>query len=125
MHCTPVSSVLSSSLVRLAQLLISVLLMFVSGLPLQEVPTAKKRYEKSLNWDAYREYLRRTSIIYPIPPIVYAPMPTFLKRTLFLEFPMYVFTPMEDGSDVRNDEVASPRGSGTGLTVKGDSQDEE
>src|ERR1700737_4542883 len=109
MHCTPVSSVLSSSLVRLAQLLISVLLMFVSGLPLQEVPTAKKRYEKSLNWDAYREYLRCTSIIYPIPPTVYAHMPTFLKRTLFLEFPMYVFIPMEDGGDERIGEVVIQR----------------
>jgi hypothetical protein len=91
--------------------------MFVSGLPLQEVPNAKKRYEKSQNWEAYREYLRRTSIIYPLPPAVYAPMPTFLKRTVFLEFPMYVFDPSaEDGRTGSEGVNDTPRGSESRLT---------
>jgi len=72
---------------------LTVLLMFVSGLPLQERPGAKKRYESGTNWDAYARYLHRTSILIPFPPPLYAPMPTLLKRTLFLELPMYVFDP--------------------------------
>ncbi|KAL9062749.1 MAG: hypothetical protein Q9157_008664 [Trypethelium eluteriae] len=72
---------------------LTVLLMFVSGLPLQERPGAKKRYEKGLNWEGYSDYLNRTSILIPFPPQLYARMPVILKRTIFLEFPMYVFDP--------------------------------
>jgi hypothetical protein len=72
-----------------------VLLLFLSGLPLQEVPNAKKRYQKLQNWEEYNGYLRRTSILFPIPPSIYAPIPTFFKRTVLLEFPMYVFQPSE------------------------------
>jgi len=72
---------------------LTILLMFISGLPLQERPGAKKRYENGTRWDTYAEYLRRTSILIPFPPQLYAPMPVFLKRTLFCEFPMYVFDP--------------------------------
>lgn len=72
---------------------LTALLMFLSGLPLQERPGAKKRYEKGLKWPEYQEYLHRTSILLPFPPALYAKMPVFLKRTIFLEFPMYVFDP--------------------------------
>ncbi|KAI1798730.1 DUF1295-domain-containing protein [Daldinia bambusicola] len=72
---------------------LTILLLFVSGLPLSERPGAKKRYEKGLNWDAYRRYLNRTSILIPYPPQIYERLPIFVKRTVFLEFPMYVFDP--------------------------------
>lgn len=72
---------------------LTMLLMFVSGLTLQERPGAKKRYEKGNHWPEYAEYLHRTSILIPFPPQLYAKMPVFLKRTIFLEFPMYVFDP--------------------------------
>ncbi|GKT41723.1 uncharacterized protein ColSpa_01904 [Colletotrichum spaethianum] len=72
---------------------LTLLLMFVSGLTLQERPGAKKRYENGQNWEGYRRYLERTSILIPFPPQLYARMPTVLKRTVFLEFPMYVFDP--------------------------------
>ena len=72
---------------------LTILLMFVSGLPLQERPGAKKRYEQNLNWEGYSEYLNRTSILIPFPPQLYARMPVVLKRTVFLEFPPYVFDP--------------------------------
>ncbi|KAJ4287368.1 hypothetical protein N0V90_012767 [Kalmusia sp. IMI 367209] len=72
---------------------LTLLLMFVSGLPLQERPGAKKRYEKGIKWPEYERYLRRTSILIPCPPQIYEKMPTILKRTIFLEFPMYVFDP--------------------------------
>ena len=77
----------------LGPIFLMVLLLFVSGLTLQERPGAKKRYEKSDNWEAYARYLRRTSILIPFPPQVYERLPVILKRTLFLEFPIYVFDP--------------------------------
>ncbi|KAI5865711.1 DUF1295-domain-containing protein [Durotheca rogersii] len=76
------------------------LLLFVSGLPLSERPGARKRYEKGLNWDAYQRYLNRTSILIPFPPWIYERLPTFLKRTVFLEFSMYVFDPAKHSSGV-------------------------
>lgn len=72
---------------------LTILLLFVSGLTLQERPGAKKRYERGINWPAYERYLQRTSILIPFPPQIYARMPVLLKRILFLEFPMYVFDP--------------------------------
>lgn len=77
----------------LGPILLTLLLMFVSGLPLSERPKAKSRYEKNNNWEGYKRWLDRTSILIPFPPQLYARMPVFLKRTVFLEFPMYVFDP--------------------------------
>ena len=84
----------------LGPMLLTVLLMFVSGLPLSERPKAKSRYEKGNNWEGYSRWLHRTSILIPFPPQLYAKVPVFLKRTLFLEFPMYVFDPAKH-SDVK------------------------
>lgn len=67
--------------------------MFVSGLTLQERPGAKKRYEKGEGWPEYAAYLHRTSMLIPFPPQLYKQLPVILKRTLFLEFPIYVFDP--------------------------------
>ncbi|KAG9673117.1 oxidoreductase-like protein, partial [Aureobasidium melanogenum] len=72
---------------------LTTLLMFVSGLTLQERPGAKKRYEKGEGWNEYAAYLHQTSILIPFPPALYKRMPVILKRTLFLEFPIYVFDP--------------------------------
>ncbi|KAK0731326.1 hypothetical protein B0H67DRAFT_478874 [Lasiosphaeris hirsuta] len=73
--------------------LLTALLMFISGLTLSERPGAKKRYEKGSNWEGYSRYLQRTSILIPFPPQLYEHLPTFIKRTIFLEFPLYVFDP--------------------------------
>lgn len=72
---------------------LTILLMFVSGLTLQERPGAKKRYVKGINWPTYAKWLHETSILIPFPPQLYKRLPVFLKRTIFLEFPMYVFDP--------------------------------
>ncbi|KAI1328972.1 hypothetical protein F5Y16DRAFT_138983 [Xylariaceae sp. FL0255] len=72
---------------------LTILLLFVSGLPLSERSGAKKRYEKDMNWEGYSRYLNRTSILIPFPPQIYERLPTFIKRTILLEFPMYVFDP--------------------------------
>ena len=72
---------------------LTLLLMFVSGLTLQERPGAKKRYESGNHWESFKAYSERTSILIPFPPSLYVRMPTVLKRTVFLEFPIYVFDP--------------------------------
>lgn len=77
----------------LGPIFLTSLLLFLSGLPLQERPGAKKRYERGIQWLEYERYLRRTSILIPFPPQLYEKLPVILKRTVFLEFPMYVFDP--------------------------------
>ena len=91
----------------LAPFFLTALLMFLSGLPLQERPGAKKRYEKGIKWPEYERWLHRTSILIPFPPQLYERIPTFLKRTIFLEFPMYVFDPAKhaDQDEVRARET--------------------
>ena len=86
---------------------LTLLLMFVSGLTLQERPGAKKRYESGNHWDSFKRYIERTSILIPFPPQLYSHMPVVLKRTLFLEFPIYVFDPAKhaDGGKVREREA--------------------
>lgn len=85
------------------------LLMFLSGLPLQERPGAKKRWENDNNWEEYSRYLKRTSILIPLPPALYEKMPIFLKRTILLEFPMYVFDPAKH-SDMQKGQAAAEDG---------------
>lgn len=90
--------------------------MFVSGLPLQERPGAKKRYEKGLNYDAYMAYCNRTSILFFFPPSVYVRMPKFIKRTLFLEFPIYVFDPAKHSDGAKGQTGAEEGSAATGRT---------
>jgi len=92
-------------------LFLTLLLMFVSGLTLQERPAAKKRYEKGQGWPQYEKYLHDTSMLIPFPPQIYSRLPTWIKRTLFLEFPIYVFDPAKhaDQSLVREREAEDGR----------------
>ena len=85
---------------------LTILLMFVSGLNLQERPGAKKRYESGNNWEGYERYLRRTSILIPFPPRLYEPLPTIIKRTIFLEFPIYVFDPAKHSDQSKQNREA-------------------
>jgi len=88
---------------------LTILLMFVSGLTLQERPGARKRYEKDNHWDEYSRYLQRTSILIPFPPQIYSKLPTILKRTIFLEFPIYVFDPAKH-SDTAKGQASAEEG---------------
>lgn len=97
------------------------LLMFVSGLPLSERSGAKKRYEKGgETWANYQRYLERTSVLIPFPPQLYVHLPTFIKRTVFLEFPMYVFDPAKH-ADAGQGQAAAEEGNHQG----GDRQSRE
>ena len=89
---------------------LTILLMFVSGLPLQERPGAKKRYESGNHWESFSKYTKRTSILIPFPPQLYVRMPTILKRTIFLEFPLYVFDPAKHADQSKVQERQAEEG---------------
>jgi hypothetical protein len=93
----------------LGSFFLTILLMFVSGLTLQERPGAKKLYEKNNHWEDYARYLNRTSILIPFPPQIYEKLPTILKRTIFLEFPIYVFDPAKH-SDSSKGQIGAEEG---------------
>ncbi|ESK96396.1 hypothetical protein Moror_6904 [Moniliophthora roreri MCA 2997] len=85
-----------------------ILLMFGSGIPPAEKPQAKKfflmsngdnaREENASVWKNYLEYRRSTSILIPISPLIYRPLPKFIKQTIFLDFPFYAFDESKDGA---------------------------
>ena len=81
----------------LGAIFLTVLLMFVSGLTLQERPGAKKKYEADgpdgPKWKGYEAWLERTSILIPLPPALYKGLPTVVKRTVLLEWGIYRFDP--------------------------------
>lgn len=101
---------------------LTILLMFVSGLTLQERPGAKKRWEKDNNWEEYSRYLRRTSILLPLPPQLYEKLPVIIKRTILLEFPIYVFDPAKH-SDMQKGQAAAEEGSKKDNKKKSDHGD--
>ena len=98
-------------------------LMFLSGLPTAEKPAAKKQFlmshspentpssesfstpeAKNDSWAKYKDYLARTSILIPIPPQLYKPLPEFIKRSVLLDFPMYRFDEQKDGKEALEEE---------------------
>ncbi|KAJ7132051.1 DUF1295-domain-containing protein [Mycena epipterygia] len=84
-----------------------IVLMFGSGVPTSAKPQAKRFYLKSYGptareedsaiWEQYKTYLRRTSILIPIPPALYKNLPPIVKKTVLLDFPMYQFDELKDG----------------------------
>jgi len=76
-------------------------LLFFSGIPTAEKPQARRAY---LGGDAgareeYRAYLDETSILIPLPPALYRPLPKIVKRTILLDFPFYQFDESEAVGD--------------------------
>ena len=96
----------------LGWIFLTALLMFVSGLPLQERPGAKKRYEKGVGWPEYEKYLRETSILIPMPPAIWRNLPVIVKRTVGLEFPMYVFDPAKHADESKTQDAQAEEGRG-------------
>jgi hypothetical protein len=48
-------------------------------------------------WERYKYYLSSTSVLFPIPPVLYRPLPLLVKSTVLLDFPMYRRFETEDG----------------------------
>jgi hypothetical protein len=91
------------------------LLLFLSGIPTAEKPTQEKYYLMSHGvdggkqlepfgkyqheadpWKRIVSYRERTSILLPLPPALYKPLPKFVKMML-LDLPMYHFDENKDG----------------------------
>ncbi|XP_052181229.1 uncharacterized protein LOC127794287 isoform X2 [Diospyros lotus] len=72
-------------LVVLGPLFLTLLLLFVSGIPLLEA-SADKKFG---NVDGYRVYKSTTSPLIPLPPVVYGNLPSWFKKAFLLELPMY------------------------------------
>jgi protein-S-isoprenylcysteine O-methyltransferase Ste14 len=94
----------------------AVLLLFVSGVPLAEKPSQEKYYLMSYGvdggktlepygktqhepdpWKRMKGYRERTSLVIPLPPMLYKPLPQILKTALFLDLPMFNFDEDKDG----------------------------
>lgn len=82
------------------------LLLFGSGVPTAEKPAAQKFHKMSYPdgaaqdpapenaaWANYQAYRAQTSILLPLPPVVYRALPQWVKRTVLLDLPMYEWTP--------------------------------
>ncbi|PXF40846.1 hypothetical protein BWQ96_09436 [Gracilariopsis chorda] len=71
---------------------ITLLLLFVSGIPILE----KSWDEKYGRKDGYAEWKNMTSVLIPIPPSLYVGIPKSIKSTLLLDFKMYNPGPKPD-----------------------------
>ncbi|KAG9148448.1 hypothetical protein Leryth_016917 [Lithospermum erythrorhizon] len=72
-------------LVVLGPVFLTLLLLFVSGIPLLE-ESADKKYG---NVSAYRTYKQETSPLVPLPPQLYKKLPKWFQTTFLFEFPLY------------------------------------
>lgn len=88
--------------------------MFGSGVPTAEKPQAKKFYLMSYGvnakkehadaWRQYKAYLKTTSILIPLPSVLYGHLPSMIKTTLLLDFPIYHFDEEKDGIAAREED---------------------
>lgn len=96
---------------------LTLLLLFVSGLTLQERPGAKKKYEKDgpdgPSWTQHRNWLESTSILIPMPPVIWRALPTAVKRSVGFEWPLYVFEPSKHADTKAVDERRREEGRGS------------
>lgn len=90
-------------------LLTMALLLFLSGIPLAEKPSQKKYFLMSHGsdggqsltptksqpeedpWTRMKAYRERTSILLPLPPVVYKHLPRFIKSTVLFDVSVPVF----------------------------------
>jgi len=93
-------------------LLTMALLIFASGIPTAEKPTAKKYFLMSQKpeyadaWARYKAYLSRTSVLWPCSTTLYPKLPRWVKVAFFLELPMYRFDEQTDGRAALEEENA-------------------
>ncbi|CAE6395483.1 unnamed protein product [Rhizoctonia solani] len=89
-----------------------VLLIFGSGIPTAQKPTAKKFYLLSNGpnpthtnaWKNYQRYMKRTSVLIPLPPALYERIPQFIKTAFLLDLPIYQFHEETDGKKAFEEE---------------------
>ncbi|XP_027125118.1 uncharacterized protein [Coffea arabica] len=72
-------------LVIFGPIFLTLLLLFLSGIPLLE-DSADKKFGGVA---AYRHYKKTTSPLIPLPPALYGNLPIWIKATFLFEFPFY------------------------------------
>jgi len=82
-------------LVILGPIFLTLLLLFISGIPLLE-ESADKKFG---NVTGYGLYKRKTSPLIPLPPAVYGNLPSWFKTTFLFEFPFYSRSLPQEGSN--------------------------
>ncbi|XP_075660828.1 uncharacterized protein LOC142630689 isoform X1 [Castanea sativa] len=82
-------------LVILGPIFLTLLLLFISGIPLLE-ESADKKFG---NVTGYRLYKRKTSPLILLPPAVYGNLPSWFKTTFLFEFPFYSRSLPQEGSN--------------------------
>jgi steroid 5-alpha reductase family enzyme len=84
------------------------LLLFVSGLTLQERPGAAQKFgvdgPDGPTWLRHKAWLDHTSILLPMPPAVWRRLPIAVKRTVGAEWPLYVFDPAKHAKPTQRDD---------------------
>lgn len=104
---------------------ITLLLLFVSGVPILE-KSADARYAARAD---YREYKRRTSVLIPLPPSLYARLPTAVKTTLLLDMKLFNPGPPPQGADTpmappATEDSALVQNDGHAIAKSQDSQED-
>jgi hypothetical protein len=95
-------------------------LLFLSGMPTAEKPTAKKFFLMSHSqtsssadggstWQNYKTYLRETSALIPLPRTLYRPLPRAVKTWLLFDLPIYQFDEGKDGKEAVEEERRKQR----------------
>jgi len=90
------------------------LLVFGSGIPTAEKPTAQRYYlmthgpkaspDDAHIWPSYKAYLASTSILVPLPRGLYHSLPAWIKRFVLLDLPYFNFDERTDGPRVVEEE---------------------
>ncbi|CAM9735522.1 unnamed protein product [Sphacelaria rigidula] len=80
-------------------LFLTAILLFASGIPTVESSWDKKYGGSESYWD----YKERTSILIPMPPALFKPLPQFVKAWFLFEWPMY----QGDGVVTLTDETSA------------------
>lgn len=105
-----------------------ILLSFVSGIPTAEKPSQQKYYLMSYGvdggktlepfgksqretdpWRRMKGYRERTSLLLPLPPALYEPLPRFIKTFLLFDIPFFRFDEEKDGPKAIEEEKKKQR----------------
>ncbi len=95
-------------------------LLFLSGMPTAEKPTAKKFFLMSHSqssrsadggrtWQNYKTYLKETSPLIPLPRTVYRALLQAVKTWLLYDLPIYKFDEGKDGKEAVDEERRKER----------------